>query len=195
MGGKRPEGGARGTKARKDLDKGWLSFFVAIALVVSVIIIWSFVAAQEDTTIFLVRHAEVDYTTNPSDPDLTQEGITRANELANLLNKVNIDAIFSTDYSRTKATAQPLATSKNLQIEIYDYNNFNPLINEVKQNHPGEKILIVGHAPTVPQIIDAFVGTSQGYQIDSNEFYKIFIVTIPHSGSPWSVQLKYGHVP
>jgi broad specificity phosphatase PhoE len=153
------------------------------------------VPAEKVTTIFLVRHADINRTINPSDPDpgLTLQGLQRANELAGVLSKVEIDAIYSTNTSRTNATAQPLATSRSLQISLYE--NLDLLVNEVKENHGGEEILVVGHSNTVPMIIDKFVGASTGYSVGLDEYYKIFIVTITKSGKWWTAQLKYGVVP
>lgn len=153
------------------------------------------VPAEKVTTIFLVRHADINRTINPSDPDpsLTLQGLQRANELATVLSKVEIDAIFSTNTSRTKATAQPLATSKSLQISLYE--DLDLLVNEVKQNHTREEILVVGHANTLPTIVDKFVGVGTGYSVGPDEYYKMFIVTITNSGKWWAAQLEYGVVP
>jgi len=150
---------------------------------------------EKVTTIFLVRHADINRSINPSDPDppLTLQGIQRADDLAVILSKVEIDAIYSTNTSRTIATAQPLATSKNLQIRLYD--DLDLLVDEVKQNDTGEEILVVGHSNTLPSIIDKFVGAGTGYSIGPDEYYKIFIETITKSGKWWTTQLKYGVVP
>lgn len=171
--------------------KLYIPIFIAIIIVI-IIIIWRPCITEKVTTVFLVRHADVDYSTNPSDPNLTPEGVQRANELKEVLSNVDIDAVYSTNTFRTKETAQPLATSKNLQITLYY--NIDSLVNEVKQNHRGEEILIVGHADTVPDTINKFVGQNTGYSI-GNEFYKIFIVALTESGKFWVVQLKYGEIP
>ena len=50
------------------------------------------------TTIYLVRHAEKDLSdTSNRNPELTAIGIQRANDLAQTLSKVNIDAVYSTN--------------------------------------------------------------------------------------------------
>jgi broad specificity phosphatase PhoE len=60
---------------------------------------------------------------------INSEGTARAQALAQLLSKKKIDAIYSTDYKRTKATAQPTATNHGLSIETYDSKKF-------KSSHP-----------------------------------------------------------
>ena len=59
--------------------------------------------AQDTYTIYLVRHAEKEVSEdNPRDPGLTPCGQERAASIANFLDDVNIDVVFSTDYIRTK---------------------------------------------------------------------------------------------
>ena len=64
--------------------------------------------AQDDiTTLILVRHAEkVD---DSRDPELSDMGKQRAEKLAQVLGSQSIDAIYSTDYIRTKDTCAPVS--------------------------------------------------------------------------------------
>lgn len=146
--------------------------------------------AGEVTTVFLVRHAEYDHNTE----HLTLDGEQRADELAEVLSKIDVDAIYVTQFERTQETAQPIASDMNLQLVVYDAYDLDSLVDQVKQDHAGEEVLIVGHSNTVPATIDKFVGVSTGYSIET-AFYKIFILTISGSGEWWVVQLKYGVVP
>lgn len=183
-------------KKQRFSKKWFVPLFIIILIIVIVWVVWIWLPCpdQRVTTVFLVRHAEYDPNTDSSgvNPDLSGDGEQRANVLANVLSKVEIDTIFSTDTSRTKGTATPLNVSQGVSITIYS--DLDLLVNKIRQNHVGEKVVIVGHAPTVPNIINKFVGSPQGYSI-GNEFYKIFIVSIPESGNPWVVELKYGEVP
>ncbi|MGC1242759.1 MAG: histidine phosphatase family protein, partial [Chryseosolibacter sp.] len=71
------------------------------------------------TTFILVRHAEkADDGTD--DPDLTREGEGRALKLAFMLKDTEIDAVYSTDFRRTKNTAKPLAEIRNLEVLPYE---------------------------------------------------------------------------
>jgi len=69
------------------------------------------VSAQDDfkaTTVFLVRHAEKADAPR-EDPPLLETGTARAQLLARILGKSGIKAIYTSQYLRTKATAEPLA--------------------------------------------------------------------------------------
>ena len=60
---------------------------------------------QEMTTFILVRHAEK-VADGTSDPALTEEGIARANKIRSMFYDVDITAIYSTNYRRTKRTCE-----------------------------------------------------------------------------------------
>jgi hypothetical protein len=70
------------------------------------------------TTFIMVRHAET--TGSGSNPNLSVDGQLRANKLIQMLEKVNLQAIYSTNFNRTMQTAQPAATAKGISITTYD---------------------------------------------------------------------------
>jgi len=103
--------------------------------------------SDEIFTIYLVRHAEKDLSpVNSKDPKLTVCGEKRSKSIANFLELVDIDMIYSTSYKRTLETAEPTALSKELEIRNYDpkkLKDFAKLLKDAKQN-----ALVVGHSNT-----------------------------------------------
>jgi hypothetical protein len=71
--------------------------------------------AQTITTFILVRHAEK-VMESGSDPELKPEGVKRAESFVGLFTKSSIDAIYSTNYKRTRNTVTPLANAKSLTV-------------------------------------------------------------------------------
>ena len=72
--------------------------------------------AQDDfkpKTVFLVRHAEKEDEPR-QDPPLKKEGVARSQELARLLGGAGIKTIYTSQFARTKLTAEPLATKLGL---------------------------------------------------------------------------------
>ena len=55
------------------------------------------IQSEDSYTMYLVRHAEK-VADKSRDPILTHEGIERADRLAQIMSKNDIDAIYSTDY-------------------------------------------------------------------------------------------------
>lgn len=98
-------------------------------------------------TIYLVRHAEKEVTSDtPKNPSLTECGKQRAKSLSTFFENVDLDAVYSTDYIRTKSTAKPTAMKKKMKTKLYNprkLNDFAKLLLERK-----EDALIVGHSNT-----------------------------------------------
>ena len=126
-----------------------------------------------DQTIFLVRHAEkADDGTR--DPDLTGIGKRRAEKLSVILKQFDIQKIYSTDYKRTRQTAQPLASMLGLQVELYD-----PRGQKILENLKKEKgsILIVGHSNSTPTLTNAILGEKKYEKLDESVYTKLFILS------------------
>ncbi|GAC1369883.1 MAG: hypothetical protein NVSMB30_08020 [Hymenobacter sp.] len=67
------------------------------------------------TTVYLVRHAEKDSTSDPADPTLSAVGQVRAEALRQLLARRRPAGLFTTDTKRTRATLAPLAAATKLE--------------------------------------------------------------------------------
>jgi phosphohistidine phosphatase SixA len=132
---------------------------------------------QITSTYYFIRHAEKDRT-DPSDknPHLTEIGKVRANHWSEILGEIKFDAVYSTNYNRTKETAQPTATKNNLEIKIYDPKNIDTssFIKDTK----GQILLIVGHSNTTPEFVNKIIGQNKYKDIDDSNNGNLYIVTI-----------------
>ena len=139
--------------------------------------------SQNTTTIYLVRHAEK-VTTDPANknPLLTEQGQKRAEDLAKKLKKQKISDIYSTDFQRTKLTAQPLAAKKQLTVKIYDPKQLKSFATMILQEHKGGKVLIIGHSNTVLETIEAFGVARPIKEILDNEYGYFFTVEVAENG-------------
>ena len=133
--------------------------------------------SEEIFTIYLVRHAEKELSAeNPKDPPLTLCGKQRAESLAILLKDVELDVIYSTNYIRTKETAQPVATNKVKELAYYDpgkLDDFAGLLLKNKQN-----VLVVGHSNTTPVLAGLLIGEELEPFDESiyNRIYQVVVV-------------------
>jgi hypothetical protein len=75
-------------------------------------------AHQHAFSLVLVRHAEK--AAESADPPLSAAGRERALRLADRLEAMGIEAVWSSDYRRTRATAIPLASRLGLEVRAYD---------------------------------------------------------------------------
>lgn len=131
----------------------------------------------EISTFFFIRHAEKDRSDKTNrNPILTEEGLDRAQKWRDIFSEVTFDHVYSTDYNRTKQTAQPTAAKNNLEISIYDPSNLDgPLFIE---SNKGKTVLVVGHSNTTPSFVNAVINEEKYDSIDDLNNGKLFMVSI-----------------
>jgi len=155
--------------------------------------------AQEGTLIFLVRHAErADDGMEGSmmamdpqmreDPPLSEAGGKRAILLAEMLKDVGITHIHSTDYVRTRKTAQPTVEATGVEVASYDASDLTSFAQQLKET-PGRH-LVVGHSNTTPALAEA-LGGNPGNPIESLEYDRLYLVIIEETGVR-TVLLRFG---
>lgn len=139
-----------------------------------------FLLSCKATTYYVVRHAEkatpttMSNTTMSSDVPLSDAGKQRAEALKLILQKENIKHIFSTNFIRTKATAQPLADAINVPIEIYDPKD-PAFVSKLKSLNGN--VLIVGHSNTVDDLVNELSGEKEiNGDLPDSEYGDLFIV-------------------
>ncbi|WP_026839126.1 SixA phosphatase family protein [Gillisia sp. JM1] len=142
-----------------------------------------------NTTYYLIRHAEKDRN-DPSekDPKLEETGLKRAEKWAEVLKDVSFDMVYSTNYNRTKETAQPIAKANSLEIEIYETND--PFNQEFQKKTKGKTVLIVGHSNTTPAFVNAIMKNKKYEDLPDDENAALFIVTVSPNKTI-STQLLY----
>lgn len=183
------------------------------ALVVSYLCLWN-----PRTTILIVRHAErADGTTNS---DLSQAGRDRADALVAVTDESGVAAIYSTEFCRTAQTAQPVASALGMTLNYQQSNQSGvslddcepgievpktplpetiataqDLVDHLLSQHRGKVIMVIGHSNTVPELIAALgQGEFASVQIGSNEFDRLFIVTVrQYFWIPRLVKAEYGN--
>jgi phosphohistidine phosphatase SixA len=152
--------------------------------------------AATGTTIVVVRHAEKS-TDDPRDPSLSAAGQQRARDLSVVLKDAGVTDIYVTQYKRTRQTAEPLAQASGASIIERPINAANSatyaqdLAHEILTRSAGKSVLVVGHSNTVPDIVKALSGSTVPLITDA-EYDHIFVVTIPSTGSPRLMELRFG---
>jgi 2,3-bisphosphoglycerate-dependent phosphoglycerate mutase len=152
------------------------------------------VTAAEMTTVILVRHAEkAPATAMVTDVPLSDAGMVRAKELARVLNGTKIDAIYTTQYQRTRQTAEPLAKQAGVEPVVITAGTSYPtdLANTIRTKHGGQTVLVVGHSNTTPDVLRA-LGISSPPPIADSAYDDLFICTIAPGAAPKLVTLHYG---
>lgn len=129
------------------------------------------------STYYFIRHAEKDRS-NPDDvdPELNQSGLGRAMHWAEILQEVDLNAIYTTDYQRTSMTAAPTAVKKDLTVQYYDPDEIN--IEQFKTNNFGNNVLIVGHSNSTPNFVNKMIGEEKYDPMNDYDNGSLFIVQL-----------------
>lgn len=119
-----------------------------------------------------------------------------------MLANAGIKAIYTSQFARTKQTAEPLATKLGLTVAPISLksNPNNPrqiaeestteVVNKILES-PGENVLLVGHSNSIPDVIK-MLGGDLVPAIDERKFDDLFVVTIYAKGKAKVTQIKYG---
>lgn len=143
------------------------------------------------TTVILVRHAEKKIEPSNPNPDLSDAGKARAQELVRILKDAGVTAIYATQYGRTQQTVQPLAAALSLPVNQVESGQTQKLVEEITTKHGGGIVFVAGHNNSVPAAIAALGGPNLPI-ISESEYDNMFVLTIYRFGSAKVVKLKYG---
>lgn len=149
-------------------------------------------AANKVTTVILIRHADrtPDGTPDPPGPSLNDKGMARSRKLVHVLSKAGIQAIYTSQFTRSKMTAKPFSM-KHSDLPLVRLDEAAELKDHILAHRVGQTVLVVGHSDTVPELIKLLGGPSLPI-IDDCEFDNLFVL-VRHSATSASVtKLKYG---
>ena len=129
------------------------------------------------STYYFIRHAEkIRSDSEDIDPELSQKGLGRAMHWAEILNDVDLDAIYSTDYERTTMTAAPTSVKKDITVQYYDPSTID--IEQFKIDNLGKKVLVVGHSNSTPDFVNKMLGEEKYEAMDDYDNGSLFIVQV-----------------
>ncbi len=154
---------------------------------------WLLVTA-DSTTIIVIRHAEKESNAG-DDPPLTPAGRSRAELLARMFGNPrepgHIDAIYVSPTLRNAMTAAPLAAALGIVPTVAPARDVRDLARRVLREHPGRRVLIVGHSDTVPALVDALTGNTGAPPIADDEYGTLYVVTVPRIGRADFLRMTY----
>lgn len=107
------------------------------------------VDASHSYALYLIRHAEKQLD-GSSDPGLTEAGKHRSEQLAKWFQDKDIEDIWSSDYRRTRDTANPLLIQSGLELSLYDPDVQTVLVKHLLDRQ--HNALVMGHSNTIPEL-------------------------------------------
>ncbi len=136
-------------------------------------------AQHKKLTIILLRHAEKDVSPGADkvNPDLAPEGKQRAQNLVKKINKYKPDAIYSSNFIRTKLTVAPLAEKRKLTVQIYDHRKLGELAALLMEGK-AKRVVVVGHNTTTPELANLLIKQEKYKALVETEYDKIWVIKI-----------------
>lgn len=129
------------------------------------------------TTVLLVRHVEG-----------SNAGKARTEKLSHVALKAGVTAIYA---SPTQETVHRLADIRGLQVNSYNSDDVQELVNKILSDHAGEVVVVAGHKETLSEIIKK-LGGSPFPIIYNNEYDNLVVLTVCDLGDAKVVSLQYG---
>lgn len=153
-------------------------------------------APDAPTVVIVVRHGEkaADGGDNPS---LSDAGRARAQRLADIAEQAGVEFVLTTHLKRTKETAQPFVTRRGVPTRAFELTRANlaahpkAVADEIRKNHAGRTVLVVGHSNTAPRIVNELTGRRFEDLDDPTEFDAIFVVILHAPGRAAVIKAKY----
>lgn len=169
-----------------------MKFLAVLLITFSCLILVVANAHGQRKTIILVRHAEKDTseTADPGDPVLSVQGVDRSTRLAEKIKKYRVGAVYSTDYRRTRDTAEPAAKRRKLKVEIYDPKKQTELIDQILKSKT-KRYMIVGHSNTIPILANLLIKKEIFKSLDESEYGIIWIIKIRNGEISKVEMLRY----
>ena len=131
------------------------------------------------TQIYVLRHTEkVDATSE--DPALSVAGIARAKYWKKVLQHIEFEQVFTTNFKRNIQTAELISESSSVKPELYYPLSFDVLkfINLIK----GQKVLVIGHSNTIPDMVNRLIGETRYPPMSHENYNVLYIINIYENG-------------
>ncbi len=151
-------------------------------------------AAAQASTVIIVRHAEKAGETG--DVDLSEVGHQRAATLRETLRHYSVQGVFTSEFKRTRQTAEPTATANGLTPIAVPVRGgvaaqATATVAAARALPAGSTALVVGHSNTVTKIIAAFGGPTLPDLCD-REYATLFLLELKEGAPAKLLRVSYG---
>jgi broad specificity phosphatase PhoE len=120
----------------------------------------------------------------------------RAQALVDVAADAGVSAIYTTQFKRSRDTAQPLAERLGVAVTEVPVDLQNPgdygkaLAKNILENHSGQAVMVIGHGNTIGSIAEGLTG--RAVVPGDIQYSDLFIIIVPPSGQARLVKAQYG---
>ena len=149
--------------------------------------------ADPATVVLLVRHGEK--AAQPAaDPALTPEGEARAQALLEAARDAGVNAVITTQFLRTRATAEPVARAMSITPEVIAAQGAGhpqAVADAIRQRYVGRTVLVVGHSNTIAAIAGA-LGVPRPRDLCDSDYDQLMTVVLAEGSAPRLIRSRFG---
>jgi len=143
-------------------------------------------------TVIVVRHAEK-ATDDPRDPNLSEVGVARAQELARMLEHAGVTHLYASEYRRTQQTLEPLSLLTGAVVQAVPARDPAAVISAIEQLPRNAVAVVAGHSNTVPALVGALAKGSEPFTLTEADYDRIYFVTrVDGEGKSTLLELRFG---
>ena len=143
-------------------------------------------------TVILVRHAEK-AADDPRDPNLSQPGVARAQELARMLEHAGVTHLYATEYRRTQQTLEPLSLLCGAAIQVVPARDPAAVLSAIEQLPRNSVAVVAGHSNTVPALVEALAKGTPSFTLSEADYDRMYVVTrVDGSGKSTLLEIRFG---
>ncbi|KAA2234753.1 phosphoglycerate mutase family protein [Salinarimonas soli] len=141
--------------------------------------------------VIIVRHAEQTPTGGmmDGDPPLNEHGAKRAQALPERLRQAGIKAVYSSQYARSRETAEPLIQATSARTYVVPKDDMAALTAHIREHHANDVVAVVGHSDTIPAMLKAW-GHPEPVEIGRAEFDGLWLVVPRQGAAPVVTRLR-----
>lgn len=137
-------------------------------------------------TFFVMRHAE----TMEGKTSLSDDGRARAGALAGFLEDAKLAQVY-VEGNGAIQTANMAAQANQAEVNLFKPKQVEDIVKMALGNFKGKRVLMIGTAETVPQILNVIAGKIVEGKMAENQFDDFFIAKVNKLGEAEITHLKY----
>ncbi len=136
-------------------------------------------SATQTTQLYIIRHTEK-ASDSDENPSLSAAGIERASYWKKVLQHIEFDQVFTTDFIRNVQTAELISTESDIKPELYYPMSFDVV--KFLQLVQGQKVLIIGHSNTIPDMVNRLIDETKYPPMSHENYNQLYLITINPNG-------------
>jgi broad specificity phosphatase PhoE len=143
-------------------------------------------------TVILVRHAEK-ASDDPRDPNLSEQGVARAQELARMLEHAGVTHLYATEFRRTQQTLEPLSLLSGAAVQVVPARDPAAVLSAIEELPRNSVTVVAGHSNTIPALVGELAKGTEPFKLSEQDYDRMYVVTrVDSKGKSTLLEVRFG---